>query len=185
MIFSCQGSEEKTVVYVLDNGSHQTWKHVYTAVTRGQSRVYVLAKKDGLKNAIRRHVIKRNTRLEGLALEMLHDLGIAKNDFQPSQSQFSTPKRGFGFQTFQSSPGPSQASPGIMSLKDVTWQNPINSGTGFCIHSSPKSASPSLCKREGITNNCTTPSKQMKVRTLGILSGTIGESLLHHRESLF
>lgn len=159
MIFFCQGSEEKTIVYVLDKGIRQTWKHVYTAVTRGQSRVYIIAKKDGLENAIRGHVIKRSTRLEGLVGDMLHDSGIANKDFlsQPSQSQFNTPKRGSGFQTFQStpepssSPGSSQAFPGIMSSR---------------FGNSPKSASPSPCKRERITDNCPTESKQLKVRLL-------------------
>ncbi|XP_026779472.3 DNA helicase B isoform X1 [Pangasianodon hypophthalmus] len=166
-IHTFQGSEEKTIVYVLDRGIGQTWKHVYTAVTRGQSRVYVIAKKDGLENAIRRYIIKRNTRLEGLIVDLLHNLRIAKREFlsQPSQFQFNTPVRGSGLQTFQSthappsSPGPSQAYSGMMSFKNVTWQNLTNAGTGFGGLSSPKSASPSPCKRD----NCTTASKQMKV----------------------
>lgn len=174
MIFSCQGSEEKTIVYVLDSGIPQTWKHVYTAVTRGQSRVYVLAKKDGLENAIRRHVIKRNTRLEGHVVNLLHELGLADKDFhsQASQSQFNSPKRGYGFQTTQStheslsSPGPSQAYPGMRNLKNVTCQNLTDTGSMFGDLSFPKSASPSPCKRERTTDNCTMPSKQMKVRTL-------------------
>lgn len=174
MIFSCQGSEEKTIVYVLDSGIPQTWKHVYTAVTRGRSRVYVIAKKEGLENAIRRHVIKRNTRLEGLVMDLLCALGIAKKDFlsQPSQSQFNSPKRDSGFQTFQStnkpssSPGPSQAYPGMMSLKDVTSENLTDIGSRFGGLSSPKSASPSPCKRERITDDCTRAYKQIKVWTL-------------------
>lgn len=172
-IHTFQGSEEKTIVYVLDSGIPQTWKHVYTAVTRGQSRVYVLAKKDGLENAIRRHVIKRNTRLEGHVVNLLHELGLADKDFlsQASQSQFNSPKRGYGFQTTQStheslsSPGPSQAYPGMRNLKNVTCQNLTDTGSMFGDLSFPKSASPSPCKRERTTDNCTMPSKQMKVDT--------------------
>ncbi|KAF4079735.1 hypothetical protein AMELA_G00181670 [Ameiurus melas] len=170
-IHTFQGSEEKTIVYVLDSGIPQTWKHVYTAVTRGQSRVYVIAKKDGLENAIRRHVIKRNTRLEGHVVNLLHELGLTDKGFlsQASQSQFNSPKRGYGFQTTQStqesssSPGPSQAYPGMRSLKNVSCQNLTDGMFGDL--SSPKSASPSPCKRERTTDNCTTPSKQMKVDT--------------------
>ncbi|XP_027007574.1 DNA helicase B [Tachysurus fulvidraco] len=146
-IHTFQGSEEKTIVYVLDSGKGQTWKHVYTAVTRGQNRVYVIVKQGGLENAIRGHVIRRNTRLDGLVAEMLNDFGGAKKYFlsQPSQSQFNTPKRG-SFQSAHessSSPGPSQA----------------------CCFSSPKLASPSPSKRESVTDNSTTPSKKLKVDT--------------------
>lgn len=196
MIFSYQGSEEKTIVYVLDSGICQTWKHVYTAVTRGQSRVYIVAKKDGMEKAIRGRVIKRNTRLEGLVVDMLHDLGMAKKDFL-SQSQFSTPKRASGFQTSQSthgpvsSPGQSQAYPEMRSLKDVTWKSPSNPGSGFGGFGSPKSASPSPCKREGVPDNCTTAEKKMKVRaiyilhiSLSVLSG-IAKRVCHIVETVF
>ncbi|KAF5908362.1 DNA helicase B [Clarias magur] len=154
-IHTFQGSEEKTIVYVLDSGIPQTWKHVYTAATRGQSRVYVITKKDGLENAIRRHVIKRNTRLEGLVSELLHKLEIPKNDFlsQQSQSQWNTPKRDSGFQYFQSKHEPSPR-PG-----------PFQACSEFGDLGSPKSATPSPCKRERTADDCTTPSKQIKVET--------------------
>lgn len=167
MIFSCQGSEEKTIVYVLDNGICQTWKHVYTAVTRGQSRVYVIVRKNGLETAIRAHVTNRNTRLGGLVVDTLHDLGIAKKDFltQPSQAQFSTPKRGSVFTHEPSlSPGPDQPYPGIISLK-----NPPNPDRGFGGLSSPKSASPSPCKRGRVSDYCTIADKKSKVRIPNIL----------------
>ncbi|KAK3518038.1 hypothetical protein QTP70_033199 [Hemibagrus guttatus] len=149
-----RGSEVKTIVYVLDNGNNQTWKHVYTAVTRGQHRVYVIAKQGGLQNAIRGRVIKRDTRLEGLVMDLLNDF---RGDFL-SQSQFNTPKRAssrFAYES-SSSPGPSQAYSGMMSLKD---------SSGLGCFSSPGSATPSPCKRETITDSYTTPSKKLKTDT--------------------
>lgn len=152
MIFSCQGSEEKTIVYVLDKGNNQTWKHVYTAVTRGQHRVYVIAKCGGLENAIRKRVIKRDTQLEGFVKDPL------KENFL-SQSQFNTPKRASSQFAHEASPspGPSQAYSGMMTL--------MYSSELGCF-SSPKSATPSLCQQEGIPDSCTTSSKKLKVRTL-------------------
>ncbi|XP_046729054.1 DNA helicase B [Silurus meridionalis] len=167
-IHTFQGSEVKTIVFVLDNGISQTWKHVYTAVTRGQSRVYVITKMNGLENAIRGHVIKRNTRLEALVLDLLYDLGIAKKDFlsQLSQSQFNTPKLGSGMQNFLStpfsSPGPSQAFKRVNNCENLSLQNLNNPASGF---GDLSSASSSPGKRERIADNCTTPFKQMKVNT--------------------
>ncbi|KAL0967249.1 hypothetical protein UPYG_G00249810 [Umbra pygmaea] len=74
-IHTFQGSETETVVYVLGNGSVQTWKHVYTAVTRGQKRVYVIARREGMESAIRRRIIPRNTRLGTLAKKLRSQSG--------------------------------------------------------------------------------------------------------------
>uniref|UniRef100_A0A674A565 Helicase (DNA) B n=1 Tax=Salmo trutta TaxID=8032 RepID=A0A674A565_SALTR len=99
-IHTFQGSETETIVYVLGNGSVQTWKHVYTAVTRGQKRVYVIAKQEGMASAIKRHIIPRNTRLGTLVKELLVQPGAEGQD-QPDQNQPQpdTPRRaapGFG-----------------------------------------------------------------------------------------
>ncbi|XP_029600999.1 DNA helicase B-like isoform X2 [Salmo trutta] len=99
-IHTFQGSETETIVYVLGNGSVQTWKHVYTAVTRGQKRVYVIAKQEGMASAIKRHIIPRNTRLGTLVKELLVQPGAEGQD-QPDQNQpqSGTPRRaapGFG-----------------------------------------------------------------------------------------
>ncbi|XP_031676616.1 DNA helicase B isoform X1 [Oncorhynchus kisutch] len=105
-IHTFQGSETETIVYVLGNGSVQTWKHVYTAVTRGQKRVYVIAKKEGMASAIKRRIIPRNTRLGTLVKELLVQPGAEGQD-QPDQNQPQpgTPRRAApGF-------GPTQTSP--------------------------------------------------------------------------
>ncbi|XP_075713029.1 DNA helicase B [Rhinoderma darwinii] len=63
-IHTFQGSEEDTVVYVLGTAGRQNWKHVYTAVTRGRKRVYIIAKKDQLDRAITNKARNRKTRLK-------------------------------------------------------------------------------------------------------------------------
>ncbi|KAM4748858.1 DNA helicase B [Rhinophrynus dorsalis] len=63
-IHTFQGSEEDTVVYVLGPAGRQNWKHVYTAVTRGRKRVYIVAKNDQLDEAIAHKARDRKTRLQ-------------------------------------------------------------------------------------------------------------------------
>ncbi|XP_072529579.1 DNA helicase B [Salminus brasiliensis] len=172
-IHTFQGSEEKTIVYVLGNGVCQNWKHVYTAVTRGQQRVYVIAKDGCLEEAIRGQVIKRNTRLAGLVTDMIGKLRETRDDLctQASQSDFGTPKRGSSFQPFQatlqsSSPGPSPAcysarsqcaTPYFKKDPDQTQNTAENELVGC------QSGSPSLFKRQNSSDDCSTPSKQQKM----------------------
>uniref|UniRef100_A0A8C7B208 DNA helicase B n=1 Tax=Neovison vison TaxID=452646 RepID=A0A8C7B208_NEOVI len=63
-IHTFQGSEEKTVVYVVGKAGRQHWQHVYTAVTRGRCRVYVIAEESHLRGAIMRSSAPRKTRLK-------------------------------------------------------------------------------------------------------------------------
>ncbi|KAM4038152.1 DNA helicase B isoform 2-T2 [Anomaloglossus baeobatrachus] len=63
-IHTFQGSEEDTVIYVLGNTGWQNWKHVYTAVTRGCKRVYIIARKNQLHKAIARKARDRKTSLK-------------------------------------------------------------------------------------------------------------------------
>ncbi|XP_053319644.1 DNA helicase B [Spea bombifrons] len=63
-IHTFQGSEEDTVVYVLGSAGRQNWKHVYTAITRGRKRVYVVAKMNQLDQAISNKARERKTRLQ-------------------------------------------------------------------------------------------------------------------------
>lgn len=99
-IHTFQGSEAETIVYVLGDSRGQNWQHVYTAVTRGQKRVYVVGKEDDIKRAIKKPIIPRKTRLCSLvkkvvappgAEETLTQSGISQSpvvtqDFGPSQS---------------------------------------------------------------------------------------------------
>eukprot|EP00079_Xenopus_tropicalis_P023174 XP_012815359.1 PREDICTED: DNA helicase B isoform X3 [Xenopus tropicalis] len=70
-IHTFQGSEEETVVYVLGSAGRQNWKHVYTAVTRGRKRVYIVAKLDQLGGAIANKARDRKTRLQQRLKETL------------------------------------------------------------------------------------------------------------------
>ncbi|XP_073411581.1 DNA helicase B isoform X2 [Dendrobates tinctorius] len=70
-IHTFQGSEEDTVVYVLGNTGWQNWKHVYTAVTRGRKRVYIIARKTQLDKAITIKARDRKTSLKQRLKEKL------------------------------------------------------------------------------------------------------------------
>lgn len=59
-----KGSEENTIVYVVGNSGLQNWQHVYTAVTRGRSRVYIVANEEQLQAAIDRKRSFRKTYLQ-------------------------------------------------------------------------------------------------------------------------
>ncbi|KGL95576.1 DNA helicase B, partial [Charadrius vociferus] len=70
-IHTFQGSEEKTVVYVVGNPGRQHWQHVYTAVTRGRCRVYVIAEERHLKRAVTNKNVPRKTRLQRFLREAI------------------------------------------------------------------------------------------------------------------
>ncbi|KFZ53393.1 DNA helicase B, partial [Podiceps cristatus] len=70
-IHTFQGSEEKTVVYVVGNSGRQHWQHVYTAVTRGCCRVYVIAEELHLQRAITNKNMPRKTRLQRFLREAI------------------------------------------------------------------------------------------------------------------
>lgn len=75
-----QGSEERTVVYVVGHAGRQHWQHVYTAVTRGRCRVYVVAEERHLKRAVKNKEIPRKTRLQRFLRE-----AIAETNSCPTQ----------------------------------------------------------------------------------------------------
>ncbi|KAF4792369.1 DNA helicase B isoform X1 [Turdus rufiventris] len=85
-IHTFQGSEERTVVYVVGNAGRQHWQHVYTAVTRGRCRVYVVAEELHLKRAVKNKEITRKTRLQRFLRE-----AIAETNSCPKQ--MSSPLR--------------------------------------------------------------------------------------------
>ncbi|KFV57775.1 DNA helicase B, partial [Gavia stellata] len=70
-IHTFQGSEEKTIVYVVGNPGRQHWQHVYTAVTRGRCRVYVLAEEMHLRRAVTNKNMPRKTRLQRFLREAI------------------------------------------------------------------------------------------------------------------
>ena len=62
--FPFQGSEIATVVYVVGKHWYQNWQHVYTAVTRGRSRVCIVADPQELRQSVETSPTKRFTRLK-------------------------------------------------------------------------------------------------------------------------
>uniref|UniRef100_A0A8C0GTQ9 DNA helicase B n=1 Tax=Chelonoidis abingdonii TaxID=106734 RepID=A0A8C0GTQ9_CHEAB len=64
IFFITDGSEEKTIVYVVGNAGPQHWQHVYTAVTRGCCRVYIVAEETQLRKAVTTKSFPRKTRLQ-------------------------------------------------------------------------------------------------------------------------
>lgn len=100
-IHTFQGSESETVVFVLGAGGGQTWRHVYTAVTRGQKRVYVVSSSKALQVALKWKETPRHTRLQGLVktqvVQMLqstpghhHHRGLPH--FTPLDSRLAVPR---------------------------------------------------------------------------------------------
>ncbi|XP_012873526.1 PREDICTED: DNA helicase B [Dipodomys ordii] len=79
-IHTFQGSEEDTVVYVVGKAGRQHWQHVYTAVTRGRRRVYVIAEGSQLLSAIRKPNLPRKTRLKHFLQNKLSDSPEAPAD---------------------------------------------------------------------------------------------------------
>ncbi|XP_058629436.1 DNA helicase B-like isoform X2 [Onychostoma macrolepis] len=91
-IHTFQGSEAETIVFVLGSRG-ENWQHVYTAVTRGQKRVYVVGRNGDLKRAIEKKITPRNTRLRGRVKEIVAQQG-PENSFTQSgcrQSHVETP----------------------------------------------------------------------------------------------
>uniref|UniRef100_A0A8C5Q2L3 DNA helicase B n=1 Tax=Leptobrachium leishanense TaxID=445787 RepID=A0A8C5Q2L3_9ANUR len=86
-IHTFQGSEEDTVVYVLSTAGRQNWKHVYTAVTRGRKRVYIIAKMSQLDQAIANKARERKTRLQYRLNTLLQQ---SKNHSNPTHSPPAT-----------------------------------------------------------------------------------------------
>ncbi|NWV37754.1 HELB helicase, partial [Grantiella picta] len=86
-IHTFQGSEERTVVYVVGNAGRQHWQHVYTAVTRGRSRVYIVAEEPHLRRAVKNKNVPRKTRLQRFLRE-----AIAETNNCPKQMSSSLTK---------------------------------------------------------------------------------------------
>lgn len=90
-IHTFQGSEENTVVYVVGKAGRQHWQHVYTAVTRGRSRVYIIAQESELRSATRKRGFPRQTRLKHFLQKKLSGSCAPSTGFA---SQPSSPRVG-------------------------------------------------------------------------------------------
>ncbi|XP_078075953.1 DNA helicase B isoform X2 [Mustelus asterias] len=96
-IHTFQGSEADTVVYVVGTAGRQNWQHIYTAVSRGRQRVYVVTSEDHFIRAVTAKSPHRNTRLRELLQEKLLKVGPtsciegALSQLQPSQMPLVLP----------------------------------------------------------------------------------------------
>lgn len=99
-------------MYVLGDSKGQNWQHFYTAVTRGQKRVYVVGREADIERAIRKRIIPRNTRLCYLVKKVVSQPGPEGEDTLTqsglSQSLVETqsfgPSQISGFEPTQSTP---------------------------------------------------------------------------------
>lgn len=73
------------MAYVVGKAGRQHWQHVYTAVTRGRSRVYVIAQESELRSAIRKRSFPRKTRLKHFLQKQLSSAHCASPADFPSQ----------------------------------------------------------------------------------------------------
>ena len=62
-IHKFQGSEAETIVYCLSGSNYETWRHVYTAVTRGRKDVVIVGSYKDLEKAVKKRPIPRQTAL--------------------------------------------------------------------------------------------------------------------------
>lgn len=73
------------MVYVVGKAGRQDWQHVYTAVTRGRSRVYVIAEEAHLRSAISRNNVRRKTRLKHFLQDWLSSSESPAEGASPSK----------------------------------------------------------------------------------------------------
>ncbi|XP_062989987.1 DNA helicase B [Elgaria multicarinata webbii] len=154
-IHTFQGSEENTVVYVVGTSGHQNWQHVYTAVTRGCCRVYIVAEEAKLRAAIDRKNIRRKTSLQ----KKLKDALAGKIDIFPQISSQSSCQS-------QESYFASQAGNGFINKEDpvVSDKMEVHSELGIMVEldgtAEKTSLHPDELKRQcKFPDDCSSPSK--------------------------
>ncbi|KAG2469181.1 HELB helicase, partial [Polypterus senegalus] len=83
-IHTFQGSEAETVVYVTGPSGRQNWQHLYTAITRGRKRVYVVAKESDLITIAQRKSTKRQTSLQEILCDKIRHRTPAADEMTAS-----------------------------------------------------------------------------------------------------
>ena len=77
-IHKFQGSESETIVYMLSGSFYESWKYVYTAVTRGRKSVVIVGSYKELKDAVKRKSKTRQTALGEKMRLLMSELGLTK-----------------------------------------------------------------------------------------------------------
>uniref|UniRef100_A0A8C2VXR0 DNA helicase B n=1 Tax=Chinchilla lanigera TaxID=34839 RepID=A0A8C2VXR0_CHILA len=164
-IHTFQGSEEHTVAYVVGKAGRQHWQHVYTAVTRGRCRVYVIAEESQLQSAVRRPNLLRQTRLKHFLQSELSTRCDSPADC-PSQPVSSGDSAG---PSLPAAPLPNDTTISVSDdvAKSQTYRM-ITPARGFpsCDKiDTDEDSSPSRgSKRTSAVNNCDSPNKAFKVQ---------------------
>ena len=92
-IHKMQGSEADTIVYILSGIDHETWKHVYTAVTRGKKKVVIVGYYKELVDAIKRPYHRRQTTLEEKVRNLVVNIGSKEEATKKSETKERRLKR--------------------------------------------------------------------------------------------
>lgn len=173
------------MVYVVGKAGRQDWQHVYTAVTRGRGRVYVIAEEPHLRSAILRNNVRRKTRLRHFLQDQLSMSCASPAEFA-SPSKGSEDGRGPSTQPAASPPPAAPADTVTDSVprsqfSAADWM--FASAEGWKLPPSEKAdagqePSPSRgCKRAGVLMDTESPSKVPMVgallRVLGLCLDTL------------
>ncbi|NWI87443.1 HELB helicase, partial [Pitta sordida] len=138
-IHTFQGSEEKTVVYVVGHPGRQHWQHVYTAVTRGRCRVYVVAEELHLRRAVTNKNIPRKTRLQRFLREAIAETrNCPKQTSSPMKCWQSQERTTWSVSATQGAPDPPESQSDLMKQE---WLSVLNKEHAGSLQQSP-------CKRQ-------------------------------------
>ncbi|MBN3307978.1 HELB helicase, partial [Amia calva] len=85
-IHTYQSSEVPTLVYVMTPTQYQNVQHLYTAVTRGYQRVYIVAERNVLESVLNKPINKRKTKMQERLKKALRWTGH-KRPRSPAQPQ--------------------------------------------------------------------------------------------------
>lgn len=119
-------------MYVVGWAGRQHWQHVYTAVTRGRRRVYVIAEESQLRSAIARNIIPRKTRLKHFLQSQLSDTNacaatgpapLSRNNVEPRSTGDYEEPRSTQPPASQPPSTPPSASPFAFTACDVGTSN--------------------------------------------------------------
>ncbi|XP_074683396.1 DNA helicase B isoform X1 [Strix aluco] len=144
-IHTFQGSEEKTVVYVVGTPGRQHWQHVYTAVTRGCCRVYVIAEELHLRRAVTNKNLPRKTRLQRFLKE-----AIAETSNCPKQTSSPLTK---SWQSHELETRPDSVTKGAPDPSEPPTDLIKQEGSAVCNEEPMGSLQQNLCKRQAPAEN--------------------------------
>jgi hypothetical protein len=159
-IHKFQGSEADTIVYGVSNSKMETWKHVYTAVTRGKKRVVIVGTWENLVAAVKRKSRSRQTTLQekmckvlakirkGEELDIEEDKNDEENDTETTSIDENSSPIDDHLNNFTKR---------IEQASQATF-NLINNDSSDVIKNNPNSTdvSSGTRKRENVTNSKTT-----------------------------